>query len=78
MGQSQARQRHARRKPNGLEIRRNAHEKTGYSDPISLYVEFLEANPKDAAMLKCFHEAKLRDIKTLMGSNKPLALNAQM
>ena len=39
--------------------------KTGYSGPISLHVEYLEGNPKDAAVLKGFREAHLRDMKTL-------------
>lgn len=39
--------------------------KTGYSGPISLHVEYLEGNPKDAAVLKSFRETHLRDVKTL-------------
>ena len=39
--------------------------KTGYSGPISLHVEYLEGNPKDAAVLKGFRESHLRDMKTL-------------
>ena len=39
--------------------------KIGYSGPISPHVEYLEGNPKDAAVLKGFREAHLRDMKTL-------------
>ena len=39
--------------------------KTGYSGPISLHLEYLEGNPKDAAVLKGFREAHVRDLKTL-------------
>lgn len=41
--------------------------KTGYSGPISLHLEYLEGNPKDAAVLKEFREAHTRDMKTLSG-----------
>jgi hypothetical protein len=39
--------------------------KTGYTGPISLHVEYLGGNPKDAAVLKEFRAAHLRDMKTL-------------
>jgi len=39
--------------------------KTGYNGPISLHLEYLEGNPKDAAVLKEFRAAHLRDVKTL-------------
>ena len=41
--------------------------KTGYRGPISLHVEYLGGDPKDAAVLKGFREAHLRDMKTLKG-----------
>ncbi|WP_395753470.1 sugar phosphate isomerase/epimerase family protein [Prosthecobacter sp.] len=41
--------------------------KTGYTGPISLHLEYLEGNPKDAAVLKSFREAHVRDMKTLSG-----------
>ncbi len=41
--------------------------KTGYSGPISLHLEYLEGNPKDAAVLKGFREAHVRDFATLKG-----------
>ncbi len=41
--------------------------KTGYTGSISLHLEYLEGNPKDAAVLKGFREAHLRDMKTLSG-----------
>lgn len=41
--------------------------KTGYSGPISLHLEYLEGNPKDAAVLKEFREAHVRDFATLKG-----------
>jgi sugar phosphate isomerase/epimerase len=41
--------------------------KTGYTGPISLHLEYLEGNPKDAAVLKEFREAHVRDMKTLNG-----------
>ena len=39
--------------------------KAGYWAPISLHAEYLEDNVKDAAALKGFREAHLRDMKTL-------------
>jgi hypothetical protein len=39
--------------------------KIGYIGPISLHVEYLGGDPKDAAVLKGFREAHLRDMKTL-------------
>jgi len=41
--------------------------KTGYTGPISLHLEYLEGNPKDAAVLKEFREAHVRDFATLKG-----------
>ncbi|MHB1081662.1 MAG: sugar phosphate isomerase/epimerase family protein [Prosthecobacter sp.] len=41
--------------------------KTGYSGPISLHLEYLKGDPKDATVLKSFREAHLRDMKTLRG-----------
>lgn len=41
--------------------------KSGYSGPISLHLEYLEGNPKDAAVLKSFREAHVRDFATLKG-----------
>ncbi len=41
--------------------------KTGYSGPISLHLEYLKGDPKDAAVLKEFREAHTRDMKTLSG-----------
>ncbi len=39
--------------------------KTGYSGQISLHVEYLGGDQKDAAVLKGFREAHLRNMKTL-------------
>ena len=36
-----------------------------YTGPISLHVEYLKGDPKDAAVLKSFREAHLRDFKVL-------------
>ena len=41
--------------------------KSGYTGPISLHLEYLEGNPKDAAVLKEFRAAHARDVKTLSG-----------
>jgi sugar phosphate isomerase/epimerase len=41
--------------------------KTGYTGPISLHLEYLKGDPKDATVLKEFREAHLRDVKTLHG-----------
>jgi sugar phosphate isomerase/epimerase len=39
--------------------------KRGYSGLISLHLEYLKGNPKDAAVLKEFRENHARDVKTL-------------
>ncbi|MBN8418002.1 MAG: TIM barrel protein [Verrucomicrobia bacterium] len=41
--------------------------KTGYTGPISLHLEYLKGDPKDAAVLKGFREAHVRDFATLKG-----------
>lgn len=41
--------------------------KVDYRVPISLNAEYLEDNAKDAAVLKGFREAHLRDMKMLKG-----------
>ncbi len=37
----------------------------GYTGPVSLHVEYLKGDPKDAAVLKEFREAHVRDLKVL-------------
>ncbi len=39
--------------------------KNGYSGPISLHLEYLKGDPKDAAVIKEFRAAHLRDLKVL-------------
>ena len=39
--------------------------KRAYAGPISLHVEYLKGNPRDAAVLKLFRESHVRDLKVL-------------